>query len=62
MGKMLSDAAHAVSILLLISLGILAMFNKVTWGVALLHGVGAAVISGAGGIVDSLATSGTTCA
>lgn len=46
--------ADLAAILLLISFGIQLSLGRGTWGQALLHLTGAAVIMGAAGIVDSM--------
>ncbi|MEQ1789284.1 MAG: TrbC/VirB2 family protein, partial [Rickettsiales bacterium] len=45
---------QGISILAVIILGLLALFNKISWGITLIHIVGAALLVGASSIVGSL--------
>lgn len=50
-----------IATLAIIMVGIGALMGKVSWGVAIIVGIGVAVIFGAGNIVQELAPSGDSC-
>ena len=55
------STGRGVATLAVIIVGILAVMNKISWGIVLIHIVGVALFEGAGSIVDSLGTSGSGC-
>ncbi len=52
---------EGLATLAMIMLGILALFNKISWNVAIIHAVGGVLIVGASALVTSLGTGGTGC-
>ncbi len=52
---------QGIATLAIIVVGIGALMGKVSWGMAIIVGIGVAVIFGAPAIVDELGTSGSGC-
>jgi type IV secretion system protein VirB2 len=52
---------RGIATLAIIVVGVGALMGKVSWGMAIIVGIGVAVIFGAPTIVDELGTSGTGC-
>jgi type IV secretory pathway VirB2 component (pilin) len=52
---------QGIATLAIIVVGVGALMGKVSWGMAIIVGIGVAVIFGAPSIVDELGTSGTGC-
>ncbi|MFN7612191.1 MAG: TrbC/VirB2 family protein, partial [Alphaproteobacteria bacterium] len=52
---------RGIATLAIIVVGVGALMGKVSWGMAIIVGIGVAVIFGAPNIVDELGTSGTGC-
>jgi type IV secretory pathway VirB2 component (pilin) len=61
-GWMFGTTGKGIATLSVIMLGILALFNKISWGMGILHIVGIALIEGAAVVVNSLNAGGTGCA
>ena len=55
------NAGHGIITLSVIIMGILALLNKISWNIALLHIVGTALIVGASAMVTALNAGGTGC-
>ena len=68
-GRVLCNVVHwfngkigqGIATLAIIVIGIGALMGKVSWGMAIIVGIGVAVIFGAGNIVQELGTPGTGC-
>ena len=50
-GWMQGSTGRGIATLAMIMLGLLALFNKISWGLAIIHAVGGAIIVGASSIV-----------
>ncbi len=55
------STGEGIATLGIIMLGILALFNKISWNIAIIHAVGGAIIVAASSIVNSLNAGGTGC-
>lgn len=56
------NAGQGIATLAIIVIGIGALMGKVSWGMAIIVGIGVAVIFGASTLVDQLDAGGTGCA
>ncbi|MEZ5690421.1 MAG: TrbC/VirB2 family protein [Rickettsiales bacterium] len=61
-GWMLGTTGKGLLTIGTIIVGLLAIFNKITWGFAIIHGVGSVLIIEGAYIVNSLNSGGTGCA
>ncbi|MCI5050592.1 MAG: TrbC/VirB2 family protein [Rickettsiales bacterium] len=61
-GWFTGSVGKGIATLAIIIIGVGALMGKVSWGMAIIVGIGVAVIFGAGHIVDDLGGDGATCA
>lgn len=55
------NLGQGIATLAIIVIGVGALMGKVSWGMAIIVGIGVAVIFGAGAIVEQLGARGTGC-
>lgn len=55
------NAGEGLATLAVIIIGILAINNKISWGIAIIHVVGVALLAGAGSIITALNVGGSGC-
>lgn len=58
-GLLTGGIGRSIAIIVLISLGIMLLLGKVSWGVAIAFGLGVGIIFGAQSIMGMLSTGGT---
>lgn len=55
------NTGKGIATLSIVMLGILALFNKISWNMAILHIVGIALLEGAAAFVTAMDAGGTGC-
>ena len=60
-GWMDGNTGKGLGTLGMITIGVLAIFNKISWGMAIIHAVGGIMIIGASSLVTAMNAGGTGC-